>query len=381
LDLHLLPAHNELIEQVAAANPNTVVVLAGGAPVEMHWLSRVKAVLHMGLAGQAGGLAAAELLMGAASPSGKLAQSYPLCYEDLPLAGYYKEGSRQAQYREAIYVGYRYFDKAQQPVCFPFGHGLSYTTFAYRNLVLSRTEMQAGEDLSVMVTVQNTGAVSGAEIVQLYVSSLQQPEFRPEKELKEFDKVFLQAGEEKQLTFHLNFRSFACYDCEAKTWIVPEGVYAISIAASSRDIWLQGQVVMHGTRRQGDPARFPKWYTHPSGKVTETDFERLLGRRIEKSPKPQKGGYTLNSTLRDMQASPVIRVVMRSIEQSIARDYGGANEDNPNFRMSVEASVNMPLQNLVAMSSGQLPGHIAQGLVHLANGHIWRGLKSMLGFR
>ncbi len=143
--LTLPPGHNQLIERVAAAQPNTVIVLSGGAPVEMPWEPGVKAILNMLLAGQAGGLAVVDLLTGKMNPSGKLAATYPLQYSDVPSAGYYEAGGKQAQYRESIYVGYRYYDKANKAVLFPFGHGLSYTSFEYRDLTVSQPEMQAGE--------------------------------------------------------------------------------------------------------------------------------------------------------------------------------------------------------------------------------------------
>ena len=170
--LALPPGHNQLIERVAAAQPNTVIVLSGGAPVEMPWEASVKAILNMLLAGQAGGLAVADLLTGKVNPSGKLAATYPLQYSDVPSAGYYEAGGKQAQYRESIYVGYRYYDKAKKAVLFPFGHGLSYTSFEYRDLALSQPEIQAGERLVVSVTVRNSGERDGAEVVQLYVGDL-----------------------------------------------------------------------------------------------------------------------------------------------------------------------------------------------------------------
>lgn len=371
-------SHNTLIARVVEVNPNTVVVLAGGAPMEMPWLAQVKSVLYMGLAGQAGGLAAAELLMGVVNPSGKLAESYPLCYEDVPSARFYETGGRQAQYREGLYVGYRYYDKARKAVCFPFGHGLSYTTFEYSHLTLSRTEMQATDELTVTVTVRNSGHIAGAEIVQLYVGDLQPDAYRPEKELKGFAKVFLEAGEAQQVTFTLNFRSFACYDVAAKDWVVPDGSYAISIGASSRDIRLQQNVIVHGAPRTIGRPDLPAWYTNPSGKVTQADFEVLLGRRIEQVKAPRKGEFTMSSTLRDMEGSLVIRMVIRSIEKNIAQKFGGVDYDNPNFKTMMETTLSLPMKAMVMSSGGDMPANVAQGLVDLANGRLIKGLRSFL---
>ena len=368
---------NDLISRVAAANPNTVVVVTAGAPVEMPWLPRIKAVLGMYPSGQAGGLAVAQVLTGALNPSGKLAETWPLLYEDVPSAGFYVRGGKQAQYREAIYVGYRYYDKAAKPVAFPFGHGLSYTTFEYSDLKLSRAEIQDTDELTVSVTIKNSGGTDGAEVVQLYVSDLRQTVFRPEKELKGFDKVFLRAGEGKQLVFHLDFRAFAVYSPTAKAWIMPEGEYAISVAASSRDIRLQQQLTVHG-RKVGHASQ-PAWYTDPTGRVTKADFEQLLGTRIEPVEKPGRGGYNLSSSLRDMEESLVIRLVLWIVRKAIAKRFDGvADYGNPNFRMTMDAAATMPMKALVLMSPDAMPLHVAEGLVEMANGHVFKALRSLL---
>jgi beta-glucosidase len=376
--MQLPEGQNELIRRVSQVNPNTLVVLLGGAPVEMPWLSNVKAVLHMHLPGQAGGLAIAQLLTGAVNPSGKLAESYPFSYADVPSAGFYEEAEIQAQYREGIYVGYRYYETAKKEVCFPFGHGLSYTTFGYTGLELSQDELQEGEHLNLSVTVKNTGDVDGAEVVQLYVSSLEQAVFRPQKELKDFAKVFLHAGEACQVDFQLDPRSFAVYDVEARAWVIPEGTYRISIGASSRDIRLSRDVIIRGKRLQKDSASQAAWYTSLQGKPTQADFEALLGRPIEPHHKPQKGGYTLNSSFREMQKSLPIRIMLWTIERAVAKGFGGVDYSNPNFRGIIEITSTNPLKSMVTASGGLFGLNIAQGLVDMANGHFIKGLRSFL---
>ena len=185
---------------------------------------------------------------------------------------YYEAGGKQAQYRESIYVGYRYYDKAKKEVLFPFGHGLSYTSFEYRDLTVSQPEIQAGERLVVSVTVRNSGERDGAEIIQLYVGDLQPDIYRPEKELRDFAKVFLHAGEEKRVEFVLNARAFAYYDVDAKDWVVPEGSYQISLGASSRDIRLQKQIRVHGSPRTAATHPAADWYTQPVGEGQQCRF-------------------------------------------------------------------------------------------------------------
>ena len=370
-------SHNALIARVAAANPNTVVVLVGGAPVEMPWLAAVKGVLNIYLSGQAGGLAAAELLAGRANPSGKLAETYPLRYADVPSAGVYEKGRKQAQYREGIYVGYRYFDKAKKDVLFPFGFGLSYTTFEYSDMVVSSRDIQTPYDLTVTATIRNSGSLDGAEVVQLYVGMEQAAGvYRPEKELKGFEKVFLKVGEAKQVTFQLDARSFAVFDPRSGRWVVPSGTYTLSLGASSRDIRQTAQVSVHGelvTLRE-----VPGWYRDLRGAVPQADFETLLGKPVEPVAMPKKGQFTIDCSLRDMQGSFVARAMIRWMEGNFSKAFGGVDYHNPTFRMMMETSTGTPIRRLVQLAPESMPKHLAAGIVHLANGKIWRGLVAFI---
>ncbi|HSV86774.1 MAG TPA: glycoside hydrolase family 3 C-terminal domain-containing protein [Levilinea sp.] len=377
-NLAMPDSHNRLISRVAAANPNTVVVLMAGAPVEMPWLPEVKTVLHMYLSGQAGGLAVAELLTGIANPGGKLAESYPICYADMPSAGFYETGGKQAQYREGIYVGYRYYNKARKDVLFPFGHGLSYTTFEYSDLSLSHTQLDSPYKLNLSVTVRNTGSVDGAEILQVYVSQLDPPMFRAEKELKEFKKVLLKAGEAERVNFTLDARAFAVFDTQACDWVVPGGIYKVLVGASSRDIRLGAEVSVRGAAASSESRAVSGWYFNPAGEVTQEDFESLLGRKIEPVKPWRKGEYTLACSFQDMQDRFIVRQIIKGIEKSIAKSFGGADYTNPTFKMIMSSSTSTPLKNLSQLSPGSMPRHITEGIVHLANGRFLKGLVAML---
>jgi beta-glucosidase len=376
--LVLPPGHNRLIEQVAAAQPNTVVVLSGGAPVEMPWEASVKAILNMLLAGQAGGLAAVDLLTGKVNPSGKLAATYPLQYADVPSAGNYEAGGKQAQYRESIYVGYRYYDKAKKAVLFPLGHGLSYTTFEYHDLTLSQPEIHASESLAVSLMVKNSGDRDGAEIIQLYVGDNQPGIYRPEKELRGFAKVFLRAGEEKPVEFVLNDRAFACYDVDAKAWVVPEGNYQISLGASCRDIRLQKQIMVHGAPRNVPRTPPAEWYTYPSGKVTSTDFETVYGKPIDPVKSIHRGEFTLASTFTEMQGSLWIRLFMKFQMYQLSHGSDSSGPGDPNYRMVIEGFKHTPLKGLIRLSKGRLTLGTALGLVDIANGKFLRGVMRIL---
>lgn len=377
-DMRLPPLHNRLVEAVSQANPNTVVVLFGGASVEMPWLGEVKALLNMYLPGQAGGLAVADLILGVATPSGKLAESYPLAYEDVPCSDIYRGGGKQAQYREGLYVGYRYYDKAGMEVAFPFGFGLSYTTFTYSDLTLSKQELGADETLTVSATIRNSGRRAGAEVVQVYARYLKEDVYRPEKALKGFQKIYLQPGEAAQVRFELPPRAFAVYDVEAGDWVVPEGEYAICLAASSRDVRLERNVRVRNGAQVAALQQAPDWYRRPQGKPRQADLEALLGHAIAPVVEARKGGYSLENSIRDLQGSFIIRLVTCYLEWAIGQQYGGVDYDNPNFKMGLETAMTTPLKKLITSSNGEMTPGLAEALVHFANGQLWRGVKAAL---
>ena len=227
---------NRLIEAVAAANPNTVVVLYNGSPVEMPWIGSVKAVLEAYLGGQAVGLATVRILFGEVNPSGKLPESFPKKLSDNPSYLFYGGEGDTAEYREGIFVGYRYYDRKETELLFPFGHGLSYTSFDFSDLRLSRERITDQESLTATVRVTNTGKRAGKTVVQLYVGDCESSVFRPVRELKGFDKIFLEPGESKDVSFTLDKRSFAYWNTKIHDWHVESGEFRIEIGHSSRDI-------------------------------------------------------------------------------------------------------------------------------------------------
>jgi beta-glucosidase len=246
-----IPANQiALIEAVSEVQPNVIVVLSNGAPIVMPWLPKVKAVLEGYLGGQALGEAIAALLFGDANPSGKLAETFPVQLSDNPSYLFFPGDLDTVEYREGIYVGYRYYDKAEVEPLFPFGHGLSYTQFDYSDFVLSDEHILDTEAVKVSVTVRNTGSCYGKDVVQLYVSDVDSRVSRPLKELKGFEKVALQPGESKIVTFVLDKRSFAYYDVDLEDWCVESGEFNLLIGRSSRAIELQGTILVESTTRR-----------------------------------------------------------------------------------------------------------------------------------
>jgi beta-glucosidase len=245
--MKLPESHNLLVEETSKVQRNLVVVLSNGAPVEMPWVDKVKAILETYLGGQAWGGAVADVLFGVVSPSGKLPETFPKKLSDNPSYLSFPGEGDTVEYREGIFVGYRYYDKKEMDVLFPFGHGLSYTTFQYYDLSIDKKEMTDQETLKVSVRVKNIGKILGKEVVQLYVRDLKSSVMRPDKELKGFEKVELKPGEEKEVVFILDRRAFAYYNSEIRDWYVEEGEFEILVGRSSRDIILRDRVYVRPT--------------------------------------------------------------------------------------------------------------------------------------
>jgi beta-glucosidase len=339
--MKLPDSHVCLIEDTAGRNPNTVVVLFCGAPVECPWADTVKAILYMGLPGQAGGEAVKNLLYGKAVPSGKLAESWPMRYEDCPSAPYF--GERDAVYREGLYVGYRHYDKAGIQPRWRFGYGLSYTRFAYSDMAVS------GD--TVTLTVRNTGEYAGAEVVQLYIAPPEGSPHRPVRELKRFAKVFLQPGESQTLTFTLDTRCFAVW---SDGWKVPKGTYTVLAGGNPESLHVAGTVQPDG----GEVSVSPLW-------------EQLDHRPYV----PQKGRFTTDDSVADMKAhSLVMKLMYWGIQRTIAK---AAKPGTPEYRMMLEASASSPLRSLT-ISSG-MKASLFRGLLAMANGNYFKGLRVLMG--
>lgn len=358
--MNMPEGHLRLIDAVAKANPRTVVVLLCGAPVECPWADKVKAILYMGLPGQAGGRAAADLLYGKVNPGGKLAESWPIRYEDCPSAPFYGK-TKDALYLEGVYVGYRYYDKAKKAVRWPFGYGLSYTTFDYSAL---KTKGR-----TVTVTVRNTGSLAGAEVVQLYVCPPQGGVHRPVRELKGFQRVFLRPGEARTVTFTLDDRAFALWQ---EGWKLPAGIYGVEVGGLTASIRVEGDALPIPVWQTGS------WYETCGGVPTQAVWEAMLGRKYA-PVLLKKGQFTMDSTVEEMKNhSLLMKIMYKAVEMVIAKGFGGkADYENPEFRMLMASSVGSPLRSM--QISGGIKGGLFQGVLEMANGHFFRGIKKMTG--
>ncbi|MDR0813425.1 MAG: glycoside hydrolase family 3 C-terminal domain-containing protein [Oscillospiraceae bacterium] len=374
-DLNLPDSHNAMISAAAAANPNTAVILQCGAPVLMPWREEVRGILLGGLGGQAGGGGLADILTGAQSPSGKLAESYPLALEDTPCFGNFSTGDLSVEYRESIFVGYRYYDTAKRPIAFPFGFGLSYTEFEYSAFM--------ADENSASVTVTNAGKIAGAEIVQLYVSGPSDSRiYRAAHELKGFDKVFLTPGESRTITFELNPRSFSYYNPKTAAWAVEGGTYTVSVAASSRDIRASAEVEITGDGSESilEDLQNTIYYSVPSGAFTvpDADFAAVYGQEL---PQRRTSGelFHTNSTLVDVSVTRIGRTLTKIISRITNKIYSNPeNNEDESFRRMAEATImETPLRAFGMMSGGVLPPARLEGLLLIMNGKRLRGLPKL----
>ncbi|MCL2507669.1 MAG: glycoside hydrolase family 3 C-terminal domain-containing protein [Oscillospiraceae bacterium] len=357
--------HNELVKAVAAANPNTVVVLSGGAPVSMPWLDGAKAVLNSYLSGQAGAAAVADILSGRVNPSGKLAETYAVCNSSTPCRNFFPGHPAAVEYRESIYVGYRYYEKAQKKVRFPFGFGLSYTAFEYSDLKLDKSSMNDSEELTVSFTVKNTGDVDGAEIAQVYVADKESTIFRPVKELKGFRKVFLKAGEEKAISVTLDKRAFAYYNINIADWHVETGEFDILVGASSEDIRLSGTVMVESTAPDAIVPDYresaPDYYTADITEVDKAQFEQVLGFGLpDYDAISGTLGYTNN--LEDAASGKWGGRINRGVNFMIRHISSGQSAE---FAKAI--ALQTPVKNFVSMSAGLFDEKMADGLLLVLN--------------
>lgn len=391
--LRLPEAQLALIDALCTVGKPVAVVLHCGGCVETPFAPRVNAVLLLQLGGQNVGTAAQRLLYGAANPCGKLAETWPLHLEDCASTSFF--GGRQVQYRESLYIGYRWFDKAQLAVRWPFGHGLSYTSFAYSDLQLSpgKAALSEGEgadaDTQVSFTVTNTGACAGSEIAQVYVSAPETKLFMPVRELRGFAKVCLQPGESRRVSVTLSPRAFSFYNVSAARWQVQTGAYHVAVGASSQALPLCAELPVQSDESVSVPdlhSAAPAYYAPKpgafDGEAGKAAFEALWGGPLPHSAPALP--YTRNSAVRDLQATWLGRRALWLVRVFGTKQLAeGAGGSGANGAVNVEKMLDgmlydMPLRSLAMVSQKHLTPVRVDGLIDILNGHIGRGLRKLL---
>ncbi len=357
-----------LLQELGQVNANLVGIISAGSAIEMPWHHYFKALLHCYLNGQAGAGAVLDLLTGAVNPSGKLAESVPRRLEDTPAYRYYPSVERNSEYRESLYVGYRYYDTAGVPVLYPFGHGLSYTTFKY-------SEITSDED-GISFTITNTGARDGAEVAQMYVSLPDAKVFRPEKELKGFAKVFLKAGESRTVRISFDDKTFRYFNVKTGRWEIEDGDYTVSVGSSSSRILLSTGVHRTGTTDDYpyDRNDLPSYYSAKVENIGDGEFEKLLGKPIPVGK--WSGELTRNDALCQMYyaKSSVARLIFRILDKKKKESEAKGVPD-----LNTLFIYNMPFRAIAKMSAGMVSRQMVDGMVRMVNGHFFGGLGTIIG--
>lgn len=372
-------SHVALIQAVSKVNDHVVVILHGGAPMELTWADDVQGILLLYLGGEMVGPACADLLLGAANPGGKLAESWPFSDSDSPAHGSFPGCSLTVEYREGPFVGYRYYDTAKKAVRYPFGFGRSYTQFQYDNLVLSRREMQDSDTLSVSCTVTNTGERAGSEIVKLYLACTGSVIIRPEQELRGFEMVSLEPGQSQTVTFSLTGRDFSYYNVTLGGWHVESADYEVRLGASSQDIRLAAPVHVESTTAAPLPdlrAAAPAYYDLSGGmNISDEAITALLGRPIPQRERQPGAPHTLDSTIGDVQDKLLGRLLLRMMKRQTDKLF----KDDPDMKSLVDLGIrDMPLRFMGLMSNGSFKVPQVEGLVEILNGHYLSGTRQFL---
>lgn len=358
----------ELLESLMKVNPNIVGVLSAGSAIEMPWHNSCKAILHGYLSGQAGASAMLELITGKANPSGRLNETYPIRYEDTPAYRNFPSNERTAEYRESIYIGYRYYDTSKVRVQYPFGFGLSYTTFEYSDLKVDAN--------GIKVRVTNTGSYNGAEVVQLYVGLPNAIVFRPEKELKGFAKVFIKAGKSAEVTIPFDDKTFRYWNVKTDRWEVEMGDYEIMIGASVSDIRLKGSLHVEGTTDvyPYNPAKMQYYYTGLVQNIGDAEFETLLGHPIPSGK--WSGELGLNDAICQMYyaKSGLARFIYNRLTAMKKK-----SEDKGKPDLNILFIYNMPFRALAKMTGGMVSMEMAEGMITVVNGHFFKGIGKVIG--
>lgn len=348
---------NKLIQEICKVNKNVIVVLSNGSPIAMPWKDNVKAIITGYLGGEAGGRAIVNCLVGKVNPSGKLSESYPKELSDTPCYNYYPGTELISEYKESIYVGYRYYDKVNKEVLFPFGFGLSYTQFEYSNLKVNKDDK-----IEIKFKIKNIGKVTGKEIAQIYISQIGPKIYKPNKELKEFVKIELKPNEEKEVIVKLNRESFEYYNTEEKSWKIEEGTYQIQIGKSSRDIVLKQEIYIDSKDKKIFKSYSQKYYEGNVQNISDEEFEHLLGYKL-----PEKHlnieNATEENTLEQIKDTKVGKIIYKN---QIEKMNNLLKKQNTNKAIKIIMDMQKPLKKFYEKKNSKITKDMIEELLDIA---------------
>lgn len=365
--MNMPQAQNMLIDEISTVNPNVIVVLSAGSAVEMPWYSYVRGIVHGYLGGQAGASAMLNVLTGKVCPSGKLNETYPVHCEDNPVLHYYPSKERSSEYRESLYVGYRYYTTVDKKVRFPFGFGLSYTTFKYSDLKV--------DDSGVTFQIRNTGKTAGTEIAQLYVGRKSDTVFRPVRELKGFARVTLESGESK--TVHIGFddKTFRFYDTRTNTWEIETGDYEIMVGSDAQTMLLEDKLYVAGTVSEGgyEKEKMPEYFNGKIRAVDNDTFRLLYGREIPDGS--WSGEIRMNDAVCQLYYG---KGILGKLFCGVLRILLKISEWQGKPNLNVLFNYNMPIRGYAKMTGGFVTMDMARALTEMANGHRIKGTAHLI---
>ena len=378
--LALPEAQLTLIDELTRLGKSIVVDIQCGSPITMEWADKIDGILLSYLGGQATGSAAVKLLYGYANPSGKLAETFPLSLKDNPSYHYFPGDKKSTQYREGIYVGYRYYTTAEVDVLYPFGYGMSYSTFEYSDLNIESNNYRTDESVHFSMNITNTSDVDGKEVVEVYVGARCPHIDRPKRELVAFKKLFIKAHETVSVEFTLEPRAFSYYDVESHDYIIDKGDYDIIVAKNVCDSSLVGTVTFTNGNEENKRLSPNSWYNHPSGNViTDEDFARLIKIPLPTPYTcPQKGEYSVESCFDDMMPTSWLARRMAKIVRFGIKTATHVKSNDPGLLMAYKTFLYSPLRSIPSTSQGVLSGTGVEGMVTMFNGHIVKGLNMMI---
>lgn len=355
------------LEELTVYNKHIIGVMSAGSSVKMPWLGNLQALLHGYLTGQAGASALLDIIVGKEIPTGKLSESYPFAYTDCSIVNYADTEKRNLQYREGPFIGYRYYDTADVAVQFPFGYGLSYTTFEYSALSVSEE--------GIKFTIKNTGNRDGAEIAQMYIGKSESGLIRPKKELKGFKKVWIKAGESADVEIPFDDKTFRYFSTVSNKWEIEGGEYEIYVGGNVRDIELTGRITKAGTITElpYDIESLPSYKTGKVRNVHYEEFEKLYAAPL---PEEKVGPLDINDALCQMKdaKSGLCRLVYKVLKSNLDKSYEKGVPD-----LNTMFIYNMPFRAMSKMTGGAVSREMAESIVTIANGHFFRGLGGVIG--
>ncbi|MFA9376976.1 MAG: glycoside hydrolase family 3 C-terminal domain-containing protein [Lachnotalea sp.] len=358
----------ELLSSMAQLNTPVVGIISAGSAIEMPWQNSCQAILHGYLTGQAGASAMMDIVTGKVNPSGRLNETYPIRYEDTPAFRHFPSTQRNAEFRESIYVGYRYYDSSKVRVQYPFGFGLSYTEFTYSDLSV--------DEWGATVTISNTGNRDGAEVVQMYIGLDNAIVYRPAKELKGFKKLILKAGEQQTVNIPFDDKTFRYWNVKTNKWEIEMGTYKVMIGASVSDIRLEADITVEGTTNEYpyNPALLPYYYTGIVQQISDNEFEELLGHPIPSGK--WSGELGMNDAICQMYyaKSKLARFIYNRLTAMKIKSEEKGKPD-----LNILFIYNMPFRALAKMTAGMVSMEMVEGMLVVVNGHFFRGLGKIIG--